>query len=187
MIAVVGGLIHPGWIVAACQVHLGDSPPKTTLVPPGPPMTPVSTCLLFMTPGRSEGTRQEDAFTLLARELRVSSERMRRCQGSREHPQEHVGRRRNGRGMEPKGGESVILMDTFMAWESHSEPPSSRHQSDHSRESSIVPNRATDASFFSLRQVRFKRLVGGAAVAWGSRTSTSISPLFPIVRGGGGQ
>lgn len=43
---------------------LGISPQNQTLVPPGPPMTSASTCLLFMTPGRSKGTRQEDAFTL---------------------------------------------------------------------------------------------------------------------------
>lgn len=43
---------------------LGISPQNQTLVPPGPLMTSVSTCLLFMTLGRSKGSRQQDAFTL---------------------------------------------------------------------------------------------------------------------------
>lgn len=73
-------------------------------------MTPVSTCLLFMTPGRSKGTRQEDAFTLLESLLE-------RCDAVR-GPGNTLGQRRNSREMEPQGGKSVILMDTFMAWES---------------------------------------------------------------------
>lgn len=62
---------QPGWIMAGTSTPW--IPPKNqTLVPPGPPVTSLSACLLFMTPGRSEGTRQEDAFTLSAREsLRV--------------------------------------------------------------------------------------------------------------------
>lgn len=127
------------WIVAA-KSTLG-SPPKTKYWSyPSPPMTSVSTCLLLVTPGGSKGTRREDAFTLSPCVLCVSYDEMWGVRGDRveghrgpgntlagvwmhdQKPADKVcdrkrERRRDGE-KEPQEEKSVILMDTFMAWES---------------------------------------------------------------------
>lgn len=64
------------WTVAA-KSTLGSPPPKTKQRShPRPPVTSVSTCLLLVTPGGSEGDRREDAFTRCVRLLYVSCDGM---------------------------------------------------------------------------------------------------------------
>lgn len=170
---------------------LGITPQKPNTGPTSPPMTSVSTCLLFMTPGRSKGTRQEDAFTLclwaaslLWWDGKISGVSGTPSAARPDSNRECVGQRHRAIQRGSPKGEICQSNGHFYGLGEFGcglfEAPSSSNQSDDSRESSIVPKWTTDVSFFPPQQAGFKWLVGGAAAAWGYCTPKSISSLFPF-------
>lgn len=101
------------------QLDSGCLDQNQTLVPPGPPMTSVSTCLLFMTRRKVKGHETRGRFHSPCPRACESFLARREALRGPGNTLENVSGRDAERWSDgAERGKSVILMGTFTAWES---------------------------------------------------------------------